>query len=98
MPGNTFGGSFNSGKPRSPVSYTLNNKSKSYAWDSVSVMAKTFGVDPKLIRVKREQGKVISISQADFDNFTGVKLSEAGAEPLNSKSYFANSKGLRPGF
>jgi hypothetical protein len=62
-----FGGSFNSGKPREPVSYTLVDQSISYAWDSVSAMAKTFGVDPKLIRVKRMQGKVISISQADFD-------------------------------
>lgn len=85
--GNKFGGSPNSGKPSEAVAYESKstNNSQRYAWESVSAAAKTFGVDRKLIRTKRDSGKMVKLTQAEFDAFTGIKISNAEAI-----SYFAN--------
>lgn len=71
--GNTFGSLGNGGLPPNAISY------KKYAWESVSAAANTFNVDRKLIREKRNNGIMFAITTEEFNNFSGVKITNADA-------------------
>lgn len=82
--GNTFGGSPNSGSPPNAIYY------EKYAWESVSAAANTFNVDRKLIRKKRDSGVMFAITPEEFNNFSGVKITNANAlefSKTNSQEY-----------
>lgn len=86
--GNTFGGSPNSGASSEAVAYeTKQNPPRLYAWESVSALANCFGVDRKLVRVKRQQQILKPLTKQEYASFNGTKISNTVAKN------FANRQG-----
>lgn len=80
--GNKAGGSPASGKPDAPFAFVLNdgqNPPRNFAWESVSAGAKCFGITTKSVRHARDNAKVKQITTAEFNSFTGTKITNANA-------------------
>lgn len=71
--GNRYGGTPQSGNPDKPV--VLGN----YAWESISGAAKSFNKDRKTIRKRLDNGPLREITSEEFENFVGIKISNAEA-------------------
>jgi hypothetical protein len=67
--GNSYGGSPTSGKPPQAVCF------QNYAWETESCAASSFEVSKRLIRSKIENGLLRKITQNEFQDFSGVKIS-----------------------
>jgi hypothetical protein len=78
--GNTFGGSPNSGAKPKALAF------QNCAWESVSAAANAFGVDRKLIRVKRDKGIMIDLTIEEFQNFTGIKVTNLAATNFRNQN------------
>jgi len=66
--GNTYGGSFKSGKKKQPVRFG------NYAWESLSIVAQCFNKDRKTIRNKLYQGFLTCLTLKEFNDFQGEKI------------------------
>lgn len=71
--GNAYGGSPRSGVPNRPLIF------ENYAWESLSAAATSLEKDRKSIRLKRDSGKLQAISLEEFNNFVGIKITNAEA-------------------
>lgn len=72
--GNVYGGSPNSGASNKPLMF------QNYAWESVSAAANSLLKERKSIREKRKRGVFQEISLEAFNNFVGIKISNADAK------------------
>lgn len=72
--GNVYGGSPNSGSANKPLMF------KNYAWESVSAAAHSLSKERKSIRAKRKPGEFQEISLEEFNNFVGIKITNANAK------------------
>jgi hypothetical protein len=71
--GNKEGGSAQSGSPNRPLMF------ENYAWESVRAAANSLSKDRKSIRLQRDQDKFKEISIEEFQNFAGIRISNANA-------------------
>lgn len=53
---------------------------KNYAWESVSAAAYSLSKERKSIREKRKRGVFQEISLEEFNDFVGIKITNANAE------------------
>lgn len=72
--GNVYGGSPNSGSANKPLMF------QNYAWESVSAAAYSLSKERKSIREKRKRGVFQEISLEEFNDFVGIKITNANAE------------------
>lgn len=72
--GNAYGGSPNSGSASKPLMF------QNYAWESVSAAANSLLKERKSIRAQRKPNKFREISLEEFNNFVGVKITNANAK------------------
>lgn len=71
--GNVYGGSPLSGAKNKPLMF------ENYAWESVSAAANSLLKDRKSIRLQRDKGKLQEISLEQWNNFVGMKVTNANA-------------------
>lgn len=71
--GNQQGGSPQSGSPSKAVMF------QNYAWESKSAAAKSLGKHPKTIRNYTDAGKFTEITIADYEAFSGTRISNKDA-------------------
>lgn len=77
--GNVYGGSPLSGSENKPLMF------ENYAWESLSAAANSLSKDKKSIRLQRDKGKLQEISIEEFNNFVGIKITNA-----NAREFFTN--------
>lgn len=68
-----------SGSPSQPLRY------KNYAWESISAVSKSLKKDRKSIRNRRESGFFSTLSQSEFESFSGIKITNKNAESFFEK-------------
>lgn len=79
IPGNTSGGSTNSGSIDKPLMF------QNYAWESLNAAANSLGKDRKTLRIRRDNGVFIEMTAEQFQTFQGTRISNG-----NAKTYFVD--------
>lgn len=68
--GNQFGAQ-GGGSPKQAVAFR-----NEFAWESVSLAARSFGFTNRALRSHRDQERFVNISQENFESFAGIKITE----------------------